>query len=63
MTDTSTTHPLSASTDSGLHQPESASAEADGHGRHRGPVTDRDGESTPHGRHRRPSGGTGGTAV
>ncbi|MFI8346228.1 hypothetical protein [Streptomyces sp. NPDC085596] len=63
MTDTSTTQPLSAPTDSYRYQPESASAEADGHGRHRGPVTDRDGESAPHGRHRRPAGGTGDTAV
>ncbi|MEU4109458.1 hypothetical protein [Streptomyces sp. NPDC027717] len=61
MTDTSTTQPMSASMDSDFHRLESASAEADGHGRHRGPVTDRDGESAPSGRHRRPAGGTTGT--
>ncbi|MFD4791258.1 hypothetical protein ACFWN1_30295 [Streptomyces sp. NPDC058459] len=62
MTDTSTTQPLSAPADSGAYQPESVSAEADGHGRHRGPVADRDGEGAPSGRHRRP-GGAAGTAA
>lgn len=63
MTEASTTQPLSAPADSGVHEPESFSAEADGHGRHRGPVADRDGESAPSGRHRRPGGGTAGTAA
>lgn len=63
MTEASTTQPLSAPADSGVHAPISVSAEADGHGRHRGPVADRDGESAPSGRHRRPGGGTAGTAV
>ncbi|MFJ8729845.1 hypothetical protein [Streptomyces bauhiniae] len=63
MTETSTTQPLSAPADSGFHQPEFVSAEAGGHGRHRGPVADRDGESAPSGRHRRPGGGTAGTAA
>ena len=49
MTDTSTTQPLSAPTDSYRYQPESASAEANGHGRHRGPVTDRTGRVPPTG--------------
>ncbi|MER5913824.1 hypothetical protein ABT124_25910 [Streptomyces sp. NPDC001982] len=43
MSDTSTTHPLSA----GSHEP-------DGHGKHRGPVSGQDSEATPHGRHRKP---------
>ncbi|MFE9607599.1 hypothetical protein [Streptomyces sp. NPDC006012] len=43
MSDTSTKQPLSA-----------GSQEADGHGRHRGPVTSKDGESAPSGRHRKP---------
>ncbi|MGQ4414044.1 hypothetical protein ACN6LA_001142 [Streptomyces sp. SAS_269] len=44
MSDTSTTQPLSAD-----------SQNADGHGRHRGPVAAQDGETAPHGRHRRPA--------
>ncbi|MEU6815337.1 hypothetical protein [Streptomyces sp. NPDC046860] len=63
MTDTSTTQPLSAPADPGLHRPEPASAEAEGHGRHRGPVADRDGESAPSGRHRRPGDGSAETAA
>nr|WP_239072262.1 hypothetical protein [Streptomyces bauhiniae] len=63
MTEASTTQPLSAPADSGVHPPESLSAEADGHGRHRGPVAGRDGESAPSGRHRRPGHGTAGTAA
>ncbi|MFD8672983.1 hypothetical protein ACFV1A_07860 [Streptomyces seoulensis] len=63
MTEASTTQPMSAPADSGVHVPESISAEADGHGRHRGPVADRDGDGAPSGRHRRPGDGTAGTAV
>lgn len=63
MTEASTTQPLSAPADSGVYEPGSVSAEADGHGRHRGPVADRDGESAPSGRHRRPGDGTAGTAA
>jgi hypothetical protein len=33
-----------------------AAALADGHGKHRGPVSGQDDEATPQGRHRKPSG-------
>ncbi|WP_189191899.1 hypothetical protein [Streptomyces albiflavescens] len=32
-----------------------ATAEAEGHGRHRGPNSGHDDAATPHGRHRKPS--------
>ncbi|MEU1459131.1 hypothetical protein ABZ467_00310 [Streptomyces sp. NPDC005727] len=47
MSDTSTTQPLSAD-----------SQDADGHGRHRGPVAAQDGDTAPRGRHRKPAGET-----
>jgi hypothetical protein len=31
-------------------------AQAEGHGKHRGPVSGQDDEATPQGRHRKPSG-------
>ena len=43
MSDASTTQPLSAE-----------AQEPFGHGKHRGPVSARDGEATPSGRHRKP---------
>ncbi|WP_405879430.1 hypothetical protein OG762_12745 [Streptomyces sp. NBC_01136] len=34
---------------------EAGAQEAEGHGKHRGPVSGQDDEATPHGRHRKPS--------
>ncbi|MEU8968778.1 hypothetical protein AB0D11_05790 [Streptomyces monashensis] len=44
MSDTSITEQLSAD-----------SQDADGHGRHRGPVAVQDDEAAPHGKHRKPT--------
>ncbi|WP_198539525.1 hypothetical protein [Streptomyces graminilatus] len=48
MNDTSTMQPLSAD----AHE---ATGHSNGHGRHRGPVSAHNDETTPHGRHRKPS--------
>ncbi|MFI8187770.1 hypothetical protein ACIF8T_03005 [Streptomyces sp. NPDC085946] len=42
--------------DASTHQPRHADVQeiAAGHGRHRGPVSTRDGETAPRGRHRKP---------
>ncbi|MET9903299.1 hypothetical protein [Streptomyces sp. NPDC006446] len=42
---------------------ETSTMRSEGHGRHRGPVSGRDGEATPQGRHRKPSGQTGTTTA
>ncbi|GGL67365.1 hypothetical protein GCM10010129_08440 [Streptomyces fumigatiscleroticus] len=65
MSDASTHQPLPSSGDSDGFRPGGVSMVAEaqgadaGHGRHRGPVSTRDGEVAPHGRHRKPAGGTG----
>ncbi|MFF8993214.1 hypothetical protein ACF09H_25425 [Streptomyces sp. NPDC014983] len=44
MSDTSTTNQLSAD-----------SLQNNGHGKHRGPISAQESDTTPHGRHRRPA--------
>jgi hypothetical protein len=40
--------------DASTNQPTADIQESTGHGKHRGPVSDHDGDRTPHGRHRKP---------
>jgi hypothetical protein len=40
--------------DTSTHQPTADIQESTGHGKHRGPVSDHDGDRAPHGRHRKP---------